>query len=236
MYQRIDKGAALGMLALQMVILQGLLGGLTVVHRLPLIVSASHLALSLVFFCTIAYITVSLLGEGRPATSVMGPRSKVLVGAAVVYVQCILGALVRHLGAGTSCGDSWLLCHGSLLPMGGPQHLHMTHRFMAILVAAVVIAVTIKPMKAARLAVDDKRRGAVRLFALGAHVLLLVQLLWAHSPLRAISPHPGWLPIWALQHCCLSTYSSCTGPLVQPARRLFESPRRSQPPPPQRRP
>ena len=41
--------------SLGMVILQGLLGGITVIYKLPTVVSTSHLALSMVFFCAIIY-------------------------------------------------------------------------------------------------------------------------------------------------------------------------------------
>src|SRR5215471_18489032 len=54
---------ALGLLALLAVVLQGVLGGVTVLYRLPLAVSVIHACLAQAFFClTVALATVTAPG------------------------------------------------------------------------------------------------------------------------------------------------------------------------------
>ena len=92
----------LGLLALAAVIAQGLLGGLTVKLMLPLIVSAAHATLAQLFFCTTVSLAVftsrSWIDEravieeqGSPAV-----RYICLVAAAMIFVQLIIGATLRH--------------------------------------------------------------------------------------------------------------------------------------------
>src|SRR6267143_4877578 len=61
---------ALGLLALLAVVLQGLLGGITVLYKLPLAVSVTHACLAQTFFC----LTVTLALVTSPAWSAPRPR------------------------------------------------------------------------------------------------------------------------------------------------------------------
>jgi heme A synthase len=62
------------------------------------------------------------------------------VGAALlaVYVQIVLGALVRHTGAGLACNVDLIACNGSWWPADGPGMLHMLHRIWGFISAALV--------------------------------------------------------------------------------------------------
>jgi cytochrome c oxidase assembly protein subunit 15 len=88
----------LGLLALGAVIVQGLLGGLTVLLSLPPIVSIFHASLAQFFFCmtvTIAVVTAPTWHEGTaPLRRYLLP----LVTTVVLYIQVILGATLRHAG------------------------------------------------------------------------------------------------------------------------------------------
>lgn len=143
----------LGVAALALVIFQGVLGGLTVIYRLPMAVSTSHLATSMVFFGTIVTIALRARAEDArarvtPATLKTGPW---LVAAGVtVYLQLVLGALVRHTGSALACGDDPLLCSGVLWPAWGPAALQMTHRFAAYLVAVLVALAAVQVLRASR--------------------------------------------------------------------------------------
>lgn len=91
----------LGMLTFGAVILQALLGGITVIYLLPTFVSVFHACLAQTFFClivSIALFTSSLWTKTEPAES---PKSiwihRILVTTtALIYLQLILGAVVRH--------------------------------------------------------------------------------------------------------------------------------------------
>ncbi|TMA82892.1 MAG: hypothetical protein E6J77_15145, partial [Deltaproteobacteria bacterium] len=109
---------ALGLLALLAVVLQGLLGGITVLYKLPLAVSVTHACLAQTFFC----LTVTLALVTSPAWSAPRPRRSpaalaVLAGftTAAVFGQLVLGALMRHMHAGLAIPD-FPLAFGRLVP------------------------------------------------------------------------------------------------------------------------
>ncbi|HEX5033130.1 MAG TPA: COX15/CtaA family protein, partial [bacterium] len=168
-----------GFLAVGLVIFQGLLGGLTVIYRLPTAVSTAHLATSMLFLLLLVYIAFRALGLRLPEAALGKAKPWVLGTLALVYFQIVLGGLVRHTGAGLACLDI-PLCQGSLWPAGAPPILqvHMLHRLSGIVVGLAVFATT---WRVARL--DSK----LRLLAGLATLLVLVQIglgLWSvHSAL-----------------------------------------------------
>lgn len=165
----------LGVLGVVLVLFQACLGGMTVILRLPPPVSISHLATSMAFFAWSLLMLFRLqMPEGvRPAGPVLVPRQLVSWACALVYIQIVVGAAVRHTAASMSCGKEALSCAGELLPVTGPQWLQTTHRLLALVVMAVVIASTIKPMRAARL----NGRKAVYRLGLAAHILVTLQIV-----------------------------------------------------------
>lgn len=96
----------LGWAALAAVILQGLLGGLTVIFLLPTAVSVSHASLAQLFFCTIVAIALFTSrwwqSEVTPVDDPGSPSMHRLAVAmaAVVFIQLVLGAAFRHQGIG----------------------------------------------------------------------------------------------------------------------------------------
>jgi heme a synthase len=96
----------LGWTALGLVIAQGLLGGITVMLRLPPAVSTAHATLAQLFFITILSIALftsdwwqrdlPLLDD--PATPQL--RSLALITTCVIFVQLVMGAAYRHGGFG----------------------------------------------------------------------------------------------------------------------------------------
>lgn len=95
----------LGFGALGMVIVQGILGGLTVVLFLPPPVSSAHAALAQTFFClavAFALFTGQKWVEEQPQVEYDQRRPSLftltLLSIFVLYVQLILGAMFRHHG------------------------------------------------------------------------------------------------------------------------------------------
>jgi cytochrome c oxidase assembly protein subunit 15 len=92
----------LGMFALVAVIVQGLLGGLTVKLMLPLAVSTAHATLAQLFFCTtisLAVFTSRSWIQARPIQEEKGTLPlRYLCTAALltIFLQLILGATLRH--------------------------------------------------------------------------------------------------------------------------------------------
>src|SRR5206468_1195504 len=88
---------ALGLTALLAVILQGVLGGVTVLYKLPLAVSVTHACLAQAFFCltvTLALVTGAGWTAARPRDVTPGLARLAAVAAGLVLVQLALGALV----------------------------------------------------------------------------------------------------------------------------------------------
>ena len=130
---------ALGIGAALLVIAQGVLGGITVLWQLPPVVSTAHLGVSMLFFALLVLISFrTASGHGQVTLS---PRVRTLTGAALlaIYAQILVGAWVRHRGAGLACTDL-PLCAGALWPGAGPARLHMLHRIGAIVSGALLVA------------------------------------------------------------------------------------------------
>ncbi|HVR64703.1 MAG TPA: heme o synthase [Polyangia bacterium] len=162
-----------GWLAFGLVIVQAVLGGVTVLLRLPTPVSTAHTATSLLFFLTTLYLAI----RSRPPRAAETPPPELpatavrlaLASAVAVYVQMVLGGLVRHSGAALACVDL-PLCRGSIWPDAHPTVLiHVLHRLNAVVVAALVVASSVVTARAAR-------RPLVRGLALCAPLLVLIQI------------------------------------------------------------
>jgi cytochrome c oxidase assembly protein subunit 15 len=126
------------------VILQGLLGGITVLLLLPAPVSIGHAGLAQLFFC----LTLSLalftsprwLATTDPVDDPMLRR--VAAGTtALVYLQILLGATMRHTGAGAAIPD-FPLAFGHAIPpvWSAPIAVHFAHRVGALIVTAAILA------------------------------------------------------------------------------------------------
>jgi cytochrome c oxidase assembly protein subunit 15 len=95
----------LGLAALATVVIQGVLGGLTVLYYLPAPISSAHAAVAQTFFCiavVIALFTGQDWVEHQP-NLVQDTRRPSLItltwlSIAILYVQLILGAMFRHHG------------------------------------------------------------------------------------------------------------------------------------------
>ncbi|MGH9812725.1 MAG: COX15/CtaA family protein [Candidatus Acidiferrales bacterium] len=96
----------LGWAALGAVILQGVLGGITVLFLLPRPVSIAHASIAQLFFCftvTLALVTSAGWRQKRPRraqTSSPSLQRLAALATAAVYVQLILGAAFRHNASG----------------------------------------------------------------------------------------------------------------------------------------
>jgi heme a synthase len=133
---------ALGLLALLAVVLQGVLGGITVLYKLPLAVSVTHACLAQTFFCltvTLALVTSHAWSVPRPRRSpvALGVLAGLTTGA--VFGQLVLGALMRHMHAGLAIPD-FPLAFGLVVPplVTSAITVHFAHRVGALVVAVAV--------------------------------------------------------------------------------------------------
>jgi heme a synthase len=136
----------LGVAALGAVILQGLLGGITVLLRLPAPVSIGHAGLAQLFFCitlTLAVVTSPSWTAPRPALHDPMLRRLATATTLIIYIQILLGATMRHTGAGMAI-PTFPLAFGHLLPPVWTTAIaiHFAHRLGAVVVLAAIAATT----------------------------------------------------------------------------------------------
>jgi heme A synthase len=164
-----------------LLLVQSLFGGLTVIYQLPDLVSTTHLSLAFGF---LALATVLAASTSQQADEVTGPTggdgddasrltSIARWGAAaagLVFVQSVLGALVRHMDAGMACPDA-PLCLGQVVPplVNAPIITHFSHRVLALLATLVVLGLALHVWR-----VDAPR--TLKRWAAAAAGLVLVQV------------------------------------------------------------
>jgi heme A synthase len=140
----------LGLFAVVLVVFQGVLGGITVLYRLPRAISILHLATSMCFFSLTILIALRT-APSLPAVPVRVAALRSWLGLAwgVVLGQMVLGALVRHTASGLACLDL-PLCHGSLWPAASPEKVQMVHRLGAVVAGVVAVAVSVRVFRLAK--------------------------------------------------------------------------------------
>ncbi|HZP40166.1 MAG TPA: COX15/CtaA family protein [Candidatus Binatia bacterium] len=127
------------------VVLQGVLGGVTVLYKLPLAVSVTHACLAQTFFCltvTLAVVTGRAWRERRSRHADLATPSLTVLAAGttvLVFAQLVLGALMRHMHAGLAIPD-FPLAFGRLVPPLATTLItvHFAHRVGALLVTLAV--------------------------------------------------------------------------------------------------
>lgn len=125
--------------ALAAVVTQGILGGITVLLFLPTAVSMTHACLAQTFLCltvALAYSTSrEWLGAWPRVADAAGVRTAAFTAVGAVYVQLLLGALMRHTDAGLAI-PTFPLAFGRLIPPFDDVHvaIHFAHRVGAVAV------------------------------------------------------------------------------------------------------
>jgi len=159
----------LAWVALATVIAQGVLGGLTVIFLLPTPISVTHACLAQAFFCiTIALACLTSregLASAAPRDDAAGVRGAAMAATAAVFVQLLLGAIMRHIGAGLAVPD-FPRMYGRWIPSAelleqAPVAVHLAHRAGALVVLAFILRLVLRA-----------RRDSDRRFARPAQVAL----------------------------------------------------------------
>ena len=137
----------LSLAALGAVILQGILGGLTVLYLLPTSISMTHACLAQTFFClTIALALFTSPGWKRGLPLIKSRTESIPVQmlcaltTAAVYLQLILGALMRHTKSGLAIPD-FPLAFGRIIPpfTSDKVIIHFAHRAGGVIVTAMIV-------------------------------------------------------------------------------------------------
>src|SRR5437762_5275271 len=133
--------------ALGTVILQGVLGGLTVIFLLPPWISTLHACLAQTFFCLVIALAVFTSPPWKRGLPVIKSHAEGVplqtlcaMTTAAVYLQLILGALMRHTNAGLAIPD-FPLALGHIIPPFNSNKviIHFAHRVGAVIVTAMIV-------------------------------------------------------------------------------------------------
>ena len=141
----------LGFLAVATVVAQGVLGGLTVIFLLPTAVSVAHACLAQTFLCLVVTIAVvtSPRWDPHPAAARAPATRLAALAAAAVFLQLVIGAVMRHTKAGLAIPD-FPLSLGRLVPRiaSFPVAIAFAHRAWALIVTILVFAAAVAAYRA----------------------------------------------------------------------------------------
>ncbi len=131
--------AACGLFAL---ILQIIMGGLTVLLLVRAVIVTGHLVCATFFYMSV----LAMYFYARPAIErnrKLAPQSLARITgffAIVTFLQIVVGGFVASTYAGSVCVD-WPLCNGQWVPTwAGPIGLQISHRFLAYFLSVCLLA------------------------------------------------------------------------------------------------
>jgi cytochrome c oxidase assembly protein subunit 15 len=185
----------LGVIALFAVILQGVLGGITVLYFLPTPISVMHATLAQTFFSLIVSLALfTSSGWKQPANShpEVSRRLPILfiVTTAAIYLQLILGAWMRHSKAALAIPD-FPLAFGRIIPefTSSQIAIHFAHRAGALLVFLLISLTAVTVLRRCR-SIPQLTRPVLLLLLL---VLFQIALggftIWTRTAVWAATSH-----------------------------------------------
>jgi cytochrome c oxidase assembly protein subunit 15 len=166
----------LALAAFGLVIVQAILGGITVLLLLPLPIAVAHALTAQAFLClmvAIAIFTNPRFGEYPAVADDASPRLAVLatITTVIIYLQILIGAVMRHMGAGLAIPD-FPTSFGRLAPpfISVYVDVNFAHRCGALIVTAFVL------WTAARVLRLHREQPLLRRLAIGMLCLLALQI------------------------------------------------------------
>jgi len=173
---------AVGLLALQIV-----LGGLTVLWELPPTIVSVHLGNSLLLFAALITAAVFALRPWPAGAASRGAHDRLprlaLASLIGTYILILSGTVV----AGTSADDvcrTWPLCNGQIIPSGGILPLiNMTHRFIAGTIGLLILYTLIYTLRTRRYVRQVKIAAVVAALLFAIQVTVGAVNIWLGFPL-----------------------------------------------------
>jgi cytochrome c oxidase assembly protein subunit 15 len=184
----------LGWTALVLVILQGVLGGLTVLLKLPVWTSAAHACLAQGFLMVVIFIALAL-SPGWNADRVHRSRNSNLpiwatVATLAIYMQLVLGAVMRHMNAGLVIPDFPLAFGGIVPPAFTPAiAVHFAHRIGALVVVIAVLVAATSALRSVRGRSDFSRPAILMVLLVVVQATLGASIIWTHRQVHVTTTH-----------------------------------------------
>ena len=148
-------------LSLVLVVIQGALGGVTVLTELEGSIVMAHLALAevLLFTTTLVFLAAWRgLTFSRKGLGVLPMLAAVT--ALGVFALLLTGSYTTTSGASGACNE-WPLCQGQIFMSNRLSAIHMIHRYVALLVGLLVLATVVVAWRKRSLRPDMARMGLV---------------------------------------------------------------------------
>jgi heme A synthase len=180
--------------AVLLLLLQILLGALTVLWQLPPATVILHLGVAMALIATLLVTALRADASIEPCGGQVRKGSitaAAILGGAVI----LLGGLTANLGAMGAC-LGFPLCNGQLWPTGsagGLAHIHWTHRLLAFALLLHLLGMVVRLRK---LEVPPRVKDAVWI----AFSAALVQTVVAAVMILAFLP-----PVWRILHVAVGT-------------------------------
>jgi cytochrome c oxidase assembly protein subunit 15 len=185
-----------GVGALLAVIVQGILGGVTVLFKLPTPVSVAHGSIAQTFFAMTIGLAIftskewlskepRILDSGKPSLQTL-----TFMTTAVIFAQLILGAIMRHMGAGLAIPD-FPLSFGKLIPPLVSQQIaiNFLHRVGAVIVSIFILWTVIRILRVHK---GQARFLGPALLLLGAiiiQIILAALTIWTKKAVIPTTAH-----------------------------------------------
>lgn len=178
--------------AAAVIVVQAILGGITVLYLLPLPVAVAHAGTAQGLLClmvSMALFTNPKFGTGPQLDADVGrPRLAVLVTltTAVIYTQILIGAVMRHLGAGLAIPD-FPTSFGHLMPpfLSIAIDVNFAHRCGAVAVTLMVLWTAARVFRGYRDRPELTRPALLLIALLAMQVTLGALTVWSG---RAVIP------------------------------------------------
>ncbi|HLI82060.1 MAG TPA: COX15/CtaA family protein [Candidatus Binataceae bacterium] len=191
----------LAIAAFALVIAQAILGGITVLFLIPLPIAMAHTATANAFFCVVVALAIFtspwfIDTEPRKESPVLLPLAQLsAITTGIIYLQILIGALMRHLGAGLAIPD-FPTSFGQAVPPLWNEYIaiNFIHRCGAVVVTCFVTWTVVRVLR------NHRDEPSLRRPALGLIVLLTAQIclgaitVWSR---RAVLPTTSHVAIGA---------------------------------------
>lgn len=164
-------------IAFGLIIVQAILGGITVLFELPLAIAVAHAATAQALFCLMVSIAIFTNPRWESTPHIDDTEARIAlptlaaVTTAIIYMQILIGAVMRHMSAGLVIPD-FPLSFGQLVPPLFDKYIaiNFAHRCGAIVVTAMVL------WTVARVIRTHRDVAPLRRPALGLFLLLVMQI------------------------------------------------------------
>ena len=155
-----------------LLLFQIVLGGIVVLTRLHVDLTTFHFANAIVIFMLTLYMVYFDGLSIRPLFNISGYKGLFFALSVLVFIQLVLGAYVRHAGAGLACPD-FPTSLGYIVPprLSGLILYHYSHRTLAYLITALAAVLLVMSFYSQALGKD---RG--RLYLLAGLIVIQIAL------------------------------------------------------------